>query len=611
MATDPWGIDDGYHDVGGTWHPTSDATRAALRESMAGGAAGDGPPPPERPLWVVHRGADEPLLGPCEVRLEDGDTRRADQSLPGDLPIGYHDLAPLDGGPVTRLMITPGRCHLPADLRAWLITVQLASCRSDESWGIGDLADLRAIATWAAARGAGMVAASPLHAPLPLAPVEPSPYFPSSRRWSSPLALRIEDLPGAAGDPTIRELSARARRLNQAPLVDRDQVWALKRRALDRLWDAGGTDLRFTRWREEAGQALETYARFCALAEHHGTGWRAWPAEHRRPDLPGVAAFAAGRADRVAFWAWVQFLVAEQVRRAEESLPLLTDLAIGVDPDGADAWALQDMLAGAVRIGAPPDEFNRTGQDWGLPPFVPHALRGAGYAPLADLWRAAMGQGGGLRIDHVMGLFRLFWIPPGGGPADGAYVRYRGDELLAVLAIESARAGTVVVGEDLGTVEPGVREALAAAGVLSYRLAWFEDGPPEEYPAQALAAVTTHDLPTIAGVWSGDDAADQRAAGIEPDEGALERLTGRLMGLTGLGRDATVEDVIVAVHRRLAGSPSMLVAATLEDALALRRRPNLPGTTDERPNWSTTLPVPLAEVFTDPLVARVVEALRR
>jgi 4-alpha-glucanotransferase len=210
-----------------------------------------------------------------------------------------------------------------------------------------------------------------------------------------------------------------------------------------------------------------------------------------------------------------------------------------------------------------------------------------------------------------MGLFRLYWIPPGGGPGDGAYVRYRGDEMLAVLAIESTRAGTVVVGEDLGTVEPEVREALAGAGVLSYRLAWFEDGPPEEYPVQALAAVTTHDLPTVAGVWSGADAADQRAAGIEPDEAALERLRGRLMGLTGLGPDAAVEDVIVATHERLAGAPSMLVAGTLEDALALRLRPNLPGTTHQRPNWSITLPVPLADVFSDPLVSRAVAALRR
>ena len=608
MATDPWGIDDGYHDVAGTWHATSDDTRSALRAAMGDAAV---PPDPGRPLWVVRAGAAEPLLGPCELRLEGGEARRAESALPADLPIGYHELHPLDGGPATRLIVTPGRCHLPADLRAWMLAVQLAGCRSTESWGIGDLADLRALGTWAAGRGAGMLAVSPLHAPLPLDRVEPSPYFPSSRRWITPLALRIDELPGAAGDATIAELATRARAMNDDPLVDRDHAWDLKRRALEHLWSGADADARFERWRAEMGDELETYARFCTLAEHHGRGWPEWPEAHRHPAGTGVAGFAREHDDRVSFWAWVQYLAHEQLRRAEEPLPLLTDLAIGVDPAGADAWAMQDLLASDVRVGAPPDEFNRAGQDWGLPPFVPHLLRGTGYAPLASLWRAVMGHGGGVRIDHVMGLFRLFWIPPGGGPADGAYVRYRGDEMLAVLAIESARARATIVGEDLGTVEPEVRSALADAGVLSYRLAWFEEGPPDDYPTQALAAVTTHDLPTIAGVWTGDDAADQRAAGIEPDEAAMERLKGKLMGLTGLGPDAPVDDVIVATHERLARSPSMLVAATLEDALALRQRPNLPGTTHERPNWSTTLPLPLADVFTDPLVSRLVGALHR
>jgi 4-alpha-glucanotransferase len=609
--TDSWGIDDGYWDVQGVWHETPPDTAAALRSAMGAGAGPDDRPPAGRPVWVVRAGAAEPLLGPCELVLEDGAEVRADGSLPPDLPIGYHDLRPLDGGPLTRLIVSPGGCHRRKALRAWLLTVQLPACRSATSWGIGDLGDLRTIGAWAADRGAGMVGVSPLHAPLPLDRVEPSPYFPSSRRWSTPLALRIEDVPGADGDATVENLAERARGLNAAPLLDRDAVWDLKRRALEHLWATFGPDMRFERWRADMGHDLETYARFCALAEHHGAGWPAWPADYRHPARAGVASFATSHAERVAYWAWVQFLVDEQLRRAEEPLHLLTDLAIGVDPDGADAWAMQDLLANGVRVGAPPDEFNRAGQDWGLPPFVPHALRDAAYEPVASLWRAAMGRGGGLRIDHVMGLFRLYWIPPGGGPADGAYVRYRGDEMLAVLAIESVRSGAVVVGEDLGTVEDEVRHALGEAGVLSYRLAWFEGETPEHYPAQALAAVTTHDLPTVAGVWSGDDAADQRAAGVEPDEGALERLRGRLIALTGLPPDAPVGDVIVALHARLAAAPSELVAATLEDALALRQRPNLPGTTDQRPNWSLTLPVPLEEALRHPLVTRVVEALRR
>src|ERR671912_117851 len=413
--TDPWGIDDGYWDVQGVWHETPPDTAAALRSAMGAGAGPDDGPSAGRPVWVVRAGAAEPLLGPCELVLEDGAEVRTDGSLPPDLPIGYHDLRPLDG-------------------------------------------------------------------------VEPSPYFPSSRRWSTPLAVRIEDVPGADGDAAVENLAERARGLNAAPLLDRDAVWDLKRRALEHLWATFGPDMRFERWRADMGHDLETYARFCALAEHHGAGWPAWPAEHRHPARAGVASFATSHAERVAYWAWVQFLVDEQLRRAEEPLHLLTDLAIGVDPHGADAWAMQDLLANGVRVGAPPDEFNRAGQDWGLPPFVPHALRDAAYEPVASLWRAAMGRGGGLRIDHVMGLFRLYWIPPGGGPADGAYVRYRGDEMLAVLAIESVRSGAVVVGEDLGTVEDEVRHALGEAGVLSYRLAWFQGETPEHYPAQALAA---------------------------------------------------------------------------------------------------------------------------
>ncbi|HEX8804830.1 MAG TPA: 4-alpha-glucanotransferase [Acidimicrobiales bacterium] len=610
MATDPWGLDDGYADVHGTWHRTSPATAATLRAAM-GAQPGESGPPPARPLWVIGAGSAERLLGPCEMVLEDGTEMLVEGELPPDLPIGYHDLRPSDGGPVTRLIVTPGRCHLPADLRAWVLGVQLHACRSAGSWGIGDAADLALVAAWARDHGAGMVALNPLHAPLPLDRVEPSPYFPSSRRWRNPLVLHVEDLPGAGDDPEVAALAEEAHRLNAGRVLDRDRVWALKRRALERLWVRVGPDPGFEAWRAAHGTDIETYATFCALAEHHGTGWTSWPVEHRHPDGPGVARFAAARADRVSFWAWVQYQLDDQLRRAGDVLPLLTDVAVGVDPDGADAWMLQDLLARGVRVGAPADAFNRAGQDWGLPPFVPWKLRAAAYEPLAALWRAALGEGGGVRIDHVMGLFRLFWLPPGGGPDDGAYVRYPGHELLAVLAVESVRAGAVVVGEDLGTVEDQVRAALAATGVLSYRLAWFEPVPPEDYPVQALAAVTTHDLPTIAGVWTGADDADQRAAGIEPDVRAMDALRHRVLELSGRPPDTPLDDLVVDVHRRLAASPCALVTATLEDGLAVPERPNLPGTTRERPNWSLALPQPLEAALASPLLTRVAGALAR
>jgi len=253
------------------------------------------------------------------------------------------------------------------------------------------------------------------------------------------------------------------------------------------------------------------------------------------------------------------------------------DLAVGVDPGGADAWRWQDLLAEGFSIGAPPDDFQPDGQTWGLPPWVPWRLRDVGYRPLAELLQASLVAGGGLRIDHVMGLSRLFWVPDGGTPADGAYVRFPGRELLDIVALESARAGAVIVGEDLGTVEPAFREELLATGILSTRLVWFEAEPPERWPAQALAMVTTHDLPTLAGMSGGEDSPPEMLAN-------LERLVGPVVG-----RDAA--DVGADVHRHLGASPAAFALATLEDALAVVERPNVPGTTDsERPNWSVALP---------------------
>ena len=284
--------------------------------------------------------------------------------------------------------------------------------------------------------------------------------------------------------------------------------------------------------------------------------------------------------DRVAFHAWLQLLVTEQLDAASRSGPrLIQDLAIGVDPGGADAWLWQDLLAPGFSIGAPPDEFEPDGQRWGLPPWMPNRLRDTGYRPLAEILRAAMVAGGGLRIDHVMGLSRLFWVPDGGTPADGVYVRFPGRELLELVALESARAAAVVVGEDLGTVEPGYREALHETGILSTRLVWFEDAPPEEWPRQALAMVTTHDLPTLAGMCLG---VDRPAA-----------MWDRLQRLVTAPDQLPAARVAEAVHRRIGASPAVLAAATLEDLLGVVERPNVPGTLDaERPNWSRALPLP-------------------
>jgi len=419
----------------------------------------------------------------------------------------------------------------------------------------------------------------------------------------------VEEVDGAAvaGEAVTRAAEA-GRALLTDRRIERDAVWTLKREALEACFAVAGGDPRFVSWRAAAGPPLEGWARWCALAERHGGDWRVWPAALRRPDGAAVAEKAEALAERAAFFAWLQWQLQRQVEAVP--LPVVHDLAVGFDPGGFDAWAWQDLLALEARIGAPPDEFNRAGQDWGLPPFVPWRLRRVSFGPFIETLRAVLHGAGGLRVDHVMGLFRLFWVPPGAGPADGAYVRYPADDLLDLLALESTRAGAVIVGEDLGTVEAGVREELAARAVLSMRLLWFEDDPPQAWPERALALVTTHDLPTIAGVWTGSDLEDQRAAGVPAFEEGATHLRRRLAARTGLPDVAAVEDVVVAAHRSLAAAPSALVGATLEDALRVPERPNMPGTVDSWPNWSLALPVPLEEVEADPTVEAVADGLR-
>jgi 4-alpha-glucanotransferase len=508
------------------------------------------------------------------------------------------------------LIVVPDRCA-PAPERTAGWTIQLYAARSSASWGIGDLADLASLTKWAKATGAGFVALSPLHAPLPVESPEPSPYFASSRRWRNPLHLRLELVDGwDPSDPDLAELAGRGRALDADRRIDRTAVWAVKREALTRLWLSqraeAAMDPGFFAFEAAGGSALGRYATFCALAEHHGTGWRSWPVEHRRPESPAVARFAAAHADAVTFHAWLQWQVDRQLVGAATGAALVHDLAVGVAPDGFDAWTWQDCLAHDVLVGAPPDEFNAAGQNWGLPPFVPWRLRALGYEPLAELFRGAFAHGVGLRIDHVMGLFRLWWIPDdsddsGGGEGDGGYVRYAGTELLDVLALESSRAGGFVIGEDLGTVEDEVRAALAERDVLSYRLAWFEEEPPENWPKRALAAVTTHDLPTVAGVVSGED---------DETRQFHDRLS-QLVDRPVVSSDDPVE-VAVAAYRRLAASPCQLVAATLEDALGVVERPNHPAATaDDHTNWSLALPRPIDELPGDPGAGAVADALLR
>jgi 4-alpha-glucanotransferase len=459
---------------------------------------------------------------------------------------------------------------------------------SSSSAGIGDLRDLRTLAQWASGQGAGMLLVSPLHASLPGLPQERSPYYPSSRCYRNPMYLRVAGLDGVCegGDRVTR--------------IDRDAVWDLKLPMLEKEFEAFRGSPSFDRYRAEQGRTLERYAIFCALSELHGRPWQEWPADVRSPGSSGVAEFVADpdTARRIEFHAWLQWKLDEQLAAAGSEIPLVHDLAIGVDPSGADAWQWQDAFNLGVRVGAPPDEFNTAGQDWALPPLDPWRLRAALYEPFIQTVRAGFRHAGGLRVDHVMGLFRLYWIPEGGSPEDGTYVRYPWTELLDILALESVRAAAYVVGEDLGTVEPWVRDELASRNVLSYRLLWFEENPPREYPAQALAAVTTHDLPTIVGAWTRSDP----GAGVDV-------LRSRLADYIGLSDDTPVDDVVLASYALLAEAPSAVVTATLEDAVGAVPRPNMPGTTIDT-NWSVPLPETLEELMVDPRAEAIAETLK-
>jgi len=387
------------------------------------------------------------------------------------------------------------------------------------------------------------------------------------------------------------------RDLNRRRLIERDRVFYLKMRALEELFTAWEPSVEFDSYRDAEGRGLTDYATFCALAEVHGRDWRSWPAALHHPDSPAVRRFRAERRCRVAFHKWLQWLLDQQLAAAGAEIGLVHDLPIGVQAEGADAWTWQDAFAHRISVGAPPDPFNQAGQDWAVPPFDPWRLRSAGYEPFIQTLRAAFRHGVGLRVDHVMGLFRLFWIPEGMGPDQGVYVRYPYRELLDILALESHRAGAFVVGEDLGTVEDVVREEMADRSILSYRLLWFEQRPPAEYRPESVAALTTHDLPTLAGIWEGSD----------PDEAVRERLH-RYAGVTD---DQSTEEVALAAYGALARCPSRLVAATLEDALGVADRPTMPGTTDGWPNWSLGLPLTLEQLRDHARPARLARVLLR
>uniref|UniRef100_UPI0006E3F987 4-alpha-glucanotransferase n=1 Tax=Peterkaempfera griseoplana TaxID=66896 RepID=UPI0006E3F987 len=653
---------------------TPQAVRAALERHRQAEAARLLPP-----CVVVRSGRPVAVAVPAGaelwVELEDGGVRPVAASsgtharrIPEGLPLGRHTLRARlpDRTAAAPLIVAPARLA-PLPRRTWGFMAQLYSLLSQRSWGMGDLGDLTELVQWSGhALGAGFTQVNPLHAALPGTPSDPSPYRPSSRRFPDPVHIRPEAVPEYAYLPPearakAAELSARGAALRDAVLleeglIDRDATWALKREVLELVHAVPrgvGREAAYRAYTEREGARLEDYATWCALAEQYGPDWRAWPEGLRDPAGPEVGRARERWAGAVEFHRWLCWVVDDQLAGAQAAavdagmpVGLIHDLAVGAHPDGADAWALQRFLADGISVGAPPDAFNAHGQDWGLPPWRPDTLAEAGYAPFADLLRATLRHAGALRIDHVMGLFRLWWVPQGLPPTQGTYVRYDAEAMLGVLALEAHRAAAGVIGEDLGTVEPGVREELAERGILGTSVLWFErdygpDGtggplPPERWREQCLATLTTHDLPSTAARLSGEHVELRHRLGLlarpleeEQAEDAAEReewlgelAREGLMSVPPYGEGPAADEdrpdtgphlpeAVAALHRYLMRTPARLVGVWLPDALGDPRPQNLPGTWDQYPNWrlpvadATGRPASLEQVAAAPRTAEL------
>ena len=632
---------------------------------------------------TVHRGEAGPGLQPQDVRFLSGRRMvRVEVPLVSDLTLGYYDLSVTSTGCTVptkgtlRVVVAPPHCYVPEGIargsRVWGLAVQLYSLRSRTNWGVGDFTDLARLVEWAGRElGAAIVGLNPLHALKNSRPHHLSPYSPTSRLFLNELYIDLDRLPEY-------HASAEAQRVKQSPefqhtlerartadWVDSESVAQAKRRMLDLAYrqfltdNYAGTEpaLQPTsargwlleRFIRDEGESLERFALFQVLDEDRRLieqthrVWPEWPPQYRNADSPALREFARRHRKRVRFFQYVQWVAADQLRaaktRAEQVqmvVGLYPDLALGSDRNGAEAWMLQDVLALGMDCGAPPDAFAPQGQNWGFAPFNPLRLKATGYRSFIELLRKTFRQGGAIRIDHVMTLFRLFWVPRGMTAAAGAYVQYPAEDLLRILALESTRAQTLVIGEDLGTVPDYVREQLARYRVLSYRVLYFErnwDGSykhPSAYPDQSLAVVTTHDLPTLTGYWTGEDIRLRARLGMYAHEQAVqqafeERARDKqhiLTALKGMGVlpagvsdhpehvPVMTPDLCRAIHVYLAMSPAWVVMANLDDVIGEVTQMNLPGTVDAYPNWSRKLSLSLEDLQRDERVQALAAAVR-
>ncbi|RPH67248.1 MAG: malto-oligosyltrehalose synthase, partial [Burkholderiales bacterium] len=632
----------------------------------------------ERVAWRLVPESGDPVDGEVEVDALTPKERSEVEDVPYEsrtlvieaaLAPGYHRLELRAGGIEARVLViaAPPHCFQPPLLaegtRVWGWAVQLYGLRSARNWGVGDFDDLLALIDVATAHGASAIGLNPLHARFPHNPAHASPYSPSSRLWLDVLAIDVESVDDFAEADAVRArvradaFRARLHRLRDAGFVDFDGVSQAKHEVLRDLYAHfrrahlernTPRAAAFRGFQAQAGAPLRRHALFEALQERFHAddpsvwGWPVWPEPWRDASGEPVAQFETQAIERIEYYEYLQWQAERQLARAAArcrergmAIGLYLDLAVSVDRAGSDCWSFDRCYAASASVGAPPDDFNLSGQDWGLPPLIPDALREAGHEPFVLALRANMRHAGALRIDHVMGLMRLYWVPPGATARDGGYVRYPLDELLAIVALESHRSRCLVVGEDLGTVPDAVREALARARVLSYRLLYFERddsgefAPPAAYPHDALVSIGTHDLPTLAGWWTGHDLQLRRELGLFPDdatyqEQASARADDRARLIAALVRDgrlpadadpqamargALTPGLVDAVHVYLARSPARLMMVQPEDWLGVTGQNNLPGTVDGHPNWRRKLPVTVDELAADPAGARLAGAL--
>ena len=616
-------------------------------------------PPQLQPLrWTLAIEAGETIAG----ELHDGDSEDgvALLCLHKALPCGYHRLTIAGVTGDTLLIVTPGRCFLPPALengaRVWGIAAQLYLLRSEADWGIGGYGELEQLADMAAGWGADVVGVNPLHAMFFDDPEQASPYSPASRLFLNILNIDPSRIPGFAACAEAREICAsadhqrelvalRARRhvgYRRAAWVKDRLLWALFRAFRDANGDPGAQEA-FARFRRSQGEILERFCLFQVLHATHAaetaerTDWRRWAPALRDPGSAEVQAFAAAHRDEIDFLAWAHWVADEQLaacaRRAEAggmAIGLYRDLAVGADAAGAESWANPTVVVAGAHAGAPPDIHNPAGQDWGLPPFDPRRLRAEAYASFIALLRANMRHAGALRIDHVVALQHLYWVPAGQPPASGAYVRYPMEELIGILALESHRHQCLVIGEDLGTVPEGFRERMTEAAILSYRVLPFEQDAesgalvlPAKYPYLALATFGSHDLPTLRGWWQGRDIVIREQLDLYPEPGEAGRQRARRrhdraalidalgaagIGPTGLRETGTVP--ALGVHRFLARSRAAIAMVQVDDLTDEADQVNLPTTTDEHPNWRRRQKLTIEELADDPGAFDVVRIMQ-